>query len=79
MGEYTVIRTTAFDLRAADYARQHSNLNQDLDWLNGRLAQAPDLMGDHVPELGQMAFPIFKTRCKDSCHKIGASGAWRIY
>ena len=36
-------------------------------------------MGDHVPELGQVALPIFKTRCKDSCHKIGASGAWRIY
>ena len=36
-------------------------------------------MGDHVPELGKVALPIFKTRCKDSCHKIGASGAWRIY
>jgi hypothetical protein len=36
-------------------------------------------MGDHVPELGKLALSIFKTRCKDSCHKIGASGAWRIY
>ena len=36
-------------------------------------------MGDHVAELGGLALPIFKTRCKDSCHRIGASGAWRIY
>jgi hypothetical protein len=36
-------------------------------------------MGDHVPELGELALPIFKTRCKDSCHRIGASGGWRIY
>ena len=43
------------------------------------MTEAPELMGDHVPELGKLALPIFKTRCKDSCHKIGASGAWRIY
>jgi hypothetical protein len=79
MGEYSVIRTPAFDLLAADYARDHSKLNDDLNWLGGRLAEAPELMGDHVPELGKVALPIFKTRCKDSCHKIGASGAWRIY
>jgi hypothetical protein len=36
-------------------------------------------MGEHVPELGGVALPIFKTRCKDSCHRIGASGAWRVY
>lgn len=79
MGEFTVIRTPAFDLLAADYARQHPKLEADLLWLNGRLEEAPDLMGDHVPELAKLALPIFKTRCKDSCHKIGASGAWRIY
>ncbi len=79
MGEFTVIRPPAFDLLAADYARQHSKLEEDLKWLIGRLAEASDLMGDHVPELGKLALPIFKTRCKDSCHKIGASGAWRIY
>jgi hypothetical protein len=79
MGEYTVIRTPAFDVLAADYAREHTRLKEDLDWLTGRLAEAPELMGDHVPELGGMALPIFKARCKDSCHKIGASGAWRIY
>lgn len=79
MGAYTVIRTPAFDRLAADYARDHSKLATDLDWLMGRLAESPDTMGDHVPELGKLALPVFKTRCKDSCHKIGASGAWRIY
>ncbi len=41
MGQFTVIRTPAFDLLAADYAREHSKLNDDLDWLAGRLAEAP--------------------------------------
>jgi len=43
------------------------------------LAEAPEQMGDHVPELGGLALPIFKTHCKDFCHRIGASGAWRVY
>ena len=79
MGTFTVIRTPAFDLLAREYTRQHPKLDDDLDWLLGRLAEAPEHMGDHVPELGGLALPIFKTRCKDSCHRIGASGAWRIY
>lgn len=79
MGAFAVIRTPAFDLLAADYARDHSKLKDDLDWLVGRLKEAPELMGDHVPELGRLALPIFKTRCKDACHNIGASGAWRLY
>ena len=36
-------------------------------------------MGNHVPELKGLALPIFKARCKDSCHNLGASGAWRVY
>jgi hypothetical protein len=79
MGDFTVFRTPAFDLLAAEYVREHSKLEPDLAWLIGRLEEAPELMGDHVPELRCLALPIFKTRCKDSCHKIGASGAWRIY
>jgi hypothetical protein len=79
MGEFAVIRTPAFDLLAADYARIHPKLEDDLNWLAGRLAEAPELMGDQVQELGELALPIFKTRCKDSCHKIGASGGWRLY
>jgi hypothetical protein len=79
MAGYSVIRPPAFDLLAAEYHREHPKLEEDLTWLTGRLALAPEQMGDHVPELGGLALPIFKTRCKDSCHRIGASGAWRIY
>jgi hypothetical protein len=79
MGRFTVIRTPAFDTLTRDYARDHSKLELDLNWLTGRLAEAPEQMGDHVPELRGLALPIFKTRCKDSCHRIGASGAWRVY
>ena len=79
MGRFHVIRTPAFDLLAMEYAREHPRLEGDLAWIIGRLAEAPELMGDHVPELGGLALPIFKTRCKDSCHRMGASGAWRIY
>ena len=79
MGDYAVIRTPAFDLLARDCAREHPKLEDDLKWVTGRLEEAPELMGDHVPELGGLALPIFKTRSKDSCHKIGASGGWRIY
>jgi hypothetical protein len=79
MGAFTVNRIPAFDLLAREYAREHPKLEADLEWITGRLAEAPDLMGDHVPELRGLALPIFKTRCKDTCHRIGASGAWRIY
>ncbi len=74
MGAFAVIRTPAFDLLAQEYAREHPKLEADLEWLIGRLAEAPELMGDHVPELSGLALPIFKTRCKDACHRIGASG-----
>ena len=76
---YTVIRTPAFERLAEDYSKQHRRLVEDVEWLTGRLATAPELMGDHVPELKGLALPIFKARCKDSCHNIGASGAWRVY
>ena len=79
MGAFTVIRMPAFDAQVSEYAREHPKLEADLHWLLGRLAEAPELMGDHVPELAKVALPIFKTRCKDSCHRIGAAGAWRIY
>jgi len=75
MGRFTVIRTPAFDMLAEQYSIDHPKLETDLAWLTGRLAEAPEQMGDHVPEIRGMALPIFKTRCKDSCHRIGASGA----
>lgn len=79
MTHFKVIRTPAFDTLAAEYAEDHPGIEDDLAWLTGRLAQAPESIGDRVQELGKLALPIFKTRCKDSCCKIGASGAWRIY
>ena len=36
-------------------------------------------MGERVPQLQNLALPIYKTRCKDSCCNIGQSGGWRIY
>jgi hypothetical protein len=79
MAGFSVIRTPAFDVLTEDYGRDHPQLEEDLAWLIGRLAEGPEQMGDHVPELGGLALPIFKTRCKDSCHRIGASGGWRVY
>ena len=76
---YTVIRTPAFERLVEDYSKQHRRLGEDVEWLAGRLATAPEFMGDHVPELKGLALPIFKARCKDSCCSLGASGAWRIY
>jgi len=73
MAGFSVIRTPAFDLLAAEYRAEHPKLDEDLAWLLGRLVLAPEQMGDHVPKLGGLALPIFKTRCKDSCHRIGAS------
>jgi len=78
MSAFAVIRTPAFERLFADYRRQ-PKLEDDLKWLLGRLAEAPEQMGDHVRELSGFALPIFKTRCKDTCHRIGASGAWRVY
>jgi len=64
MGAFTVIRTPAFDLLAGDCAREHSKLEADLSWLTGRLAEAPEQMGDHVPELGGLALPSSKPAAK---------------
>jgi len=57
MGDFTVIRTPAFDLLAKDYAREHPRLEADLAWIIGRLEEAPELMGDHVPELANVSLP----------------------
>lgn len=59
--------------------REHPGLQHDLNWLEGRLANAPETMGNRVMDLAHLALPIFKTRCKDSCHALGASAGWRIY
>lgn len=77
---FTVVETPAFAALAAGYVKDgHTKLREDLIWLEGRLAEAPEQMGDHVPGLKKLPLPIFKTRCKDSCHQLGASAAWRVY
>jgi hypothetical protein len=79
MPAYVVIQTKPFDTLVADYTRGHPKLQEDLDWLIGRIAVNPECMGNRVPELAKLQIPIFKTRCKDSCHSLGASSGWRIY
>ena len=74
-----VVQTSAFELLVADYQKKHRDLSEDLEWLEGRLKIAPDKLGNLVPQLQNLALPIYKTRCKDSCCNIGASGGWRVY
>lgn len=77
---FTVVETPAFTALVAGYVKQgHRNLPEDLEWLAGRLAEAPEQMGDHVPGLKKLPLPVFKARCKDSCHRLSASAAWRVY
>ena len=47
--------------------------------MESKLKLSPEQLGERVPQLQNLALPIFKTRCKDSCCKIGQSGGWRIY
>ena len=42
IGEFAVVRTLAFDVLAKDYTREHPNLEADLLWLIGRVAEAPE-------------------------------------
>jgi hypothetical protein len=79
MAVFAVIRTPPFNSLVADAAGDHAALDPDLDWLIGRLGTDPQRMGDHVTNLAKLRLPIFKTRCKDSCHSLGASSGWRIY
>lgn len=77
---YVVVRTPAFRQLQADYEKQgHRQLDADIAWLESKLKLSPDMMGERVPQLQNLALPIYKTRCKDSCHKIGQSGGWRVY
>ena len=80
-GPFTVVETPAFAALVADYATKagHKKLPDDLDWLKGRMAEAPERMGDHVPGLKGLPLPVFKARCKDTCHRLSASAAWRVY
>lgn len=37
----------------------------------------PALLGTPIPNL-KLSLPVYKTRLKDGCCRIGASGGWRI-
>jgi len=45
----------------------------------GRLASDPERMGDRVTNLAHLRLPVFKARCKDSCHCLGPASGWRVY
>jgi hypothetical protein len=77
--EIRAVRTAVFRSLLAGYAKTHRALERDIDWLESKLRLAPEQFGERVPQLQHLALPIYKTRCKDSCHNIGASGGWRIY
>jgi hypothetical protein len=77
---FGVVRTPAFVSLLEDYEKHgHRKLDDDTAWLEEKLKLAPEALGERVPQLQIFALPIFKTRCKDSCHNIGSSGAWRVY
>lgn len=77
---FTVVETPAFAALVGAYVKDgHRKLPDDLEWLTDRLAEAPEHMGDHVPGLKKLPLPVFKARCKDSCHRLSASSAWRGY
>jgi hypothetical protein len=60
------------------YRKKHPNLESDIEWLKGRLRQAPELIGDRIQKLDYL-HPVYKARCKDSCCRISASGGWRVF
>lgn len=76
---YTVVRTPAIEALVAEYRKSHRKIEDDISWLESKLKLSPETMGERVPQLQNLALPIYKTRSKDSCCNIGQSGGWRIY
>ena len=75
---FVVQRTPPFQAQLDALQRKHPSLERDVDWLRGRLEQAPDAIGDHARQI-RAALPVFKTRCKDSCCNLSAREGWRVY
>lgn len=75
---YKVVRAAPLVVLLDEIKKSHKEIETDMEWLEGRLRQNPIILGDHVPGL-KSEHPVYKTRCKDSCCKIGASGGWRVY
>jgi mRNA-degrading endonuclease RelE of RelBE toxin-antitoxin system len=74
---FTVVRHAAFSLSLRKLSKKHSAVETDVEWLEGRLKINPTLLGTPIPNL-KLALPVYKTRLKDSCCKIGAQGGWRL-
>jgi len=64
-----VVVTTVFAGLVADYSKKHSKLRADLEVFSQRAALAPKAIGDQIPGLSALPFPVFKSRSKDSCHQ----------
>lgn len=73
-----VVTTTLFDGLVSGHRKSHPKLHADLRISSERAALAPKAIGDQIPGLSALPFSVFKGRSKDSCHKLGASGGWRI-
>ncbi|HXP62901.1 MAG TPA: hypothetical protein VN829_20540 [Dongiaceae bacterium] len=77
---FAVIETPAFSVLVSGYERkEHSKLRADIAWLTDKLRVSPEVMGDRPPGLQELALPIYKARCKDSCHRVGQRAGWRIF
>jgi mRNA-degrading endonuclease RelE of RelBE toxin-antitoxin system len=74
---FTIVRHAAFSLSLKKLAKKHSAVESDVEWLEGRLKMNPILLGTPIPNL-KLALPVYKTRLKDSCCKMGAQGGWRL-
>jgi mRNA-degrading endonuclease RelE of RelBE toxin-antitoxin system len=74
---FSIVRHAAFSLSLKKLTKKHPAIETDVAWLEGRLKMNPALLGTPIPNL-KLALPVYKTRLKDSCCKIGASGGWRL-
>jgi mRNA-degrading endonuclease RelE of RelBE toxin-antitoxin system len=74
---FTIVRHAAFSLILKKLTKKHSAVESDVEWFEGRLKMNPALLGTPIPNL-KLTLPVYKTRLKDSCCKIGAQGGWRL-
>lgn len=77
--KYAVVRTVPFVSMVEEAKSEHPLIEEDLKWLEPRLAVSPKTMGDKVTGLKDLNLPVYKTRLKDSCCGLSASQGWRIY
>jgi hypothetical protein len=75
---FQVIQTPPFKQELRASLKKHPKLESDINWLEGRLKQAPGAIGTHVTQI-RAALPVFKTRCKDTCCNLSSREGWRVY